>query len=763
MSETSSDHEVVNKEDDDITIRSRSTSTSFVKDAVPPYYCYGSLGKDIHQHDDSVATTKRMQERSDEYFIPMIVADHSDCSYTAAASTTKNSSSDKPSSSDMVLRVERRSVSPWIWKMEQKAAGERPFDGDDQEKTFLLEQYKHYGNWVSVSTTSDEESHLLLERRHDPLEISISGFFLSKVLGFQCNPFVNSHGRYAGAVISSRNTTRNSPVADLRLSMLSTLSTSYNTLSISWAVQIMSRIYPINEGEQSICSTALLGGMIFGQLFGGALGDYIGRHQAMTIVMLTQIFAALASALCFDREHNDSFYLNCFGYQFDYPENLTIFKMLAIWRFILGIGCGGAYPLSATLTAESTSCPQDRGKLVALTFSMQGIGYLIVPLFCWALIGIFGEVSDLTWRIMLGSGSVFGMILILLRTNSRRRRRREGQDQKVWKSKGATSTTTAATMDSVSSFSEENRNGEKKQREIASTPTHRIMMIGHDDKAEKQDTLQQQQETKPSIIEAIRTEQSLTRKLIGTAGCWFLFDVLFYGNTLFQPVVLHSVFGSQETLLDTARDSSIMAILALPGYFISIACIGRQSPRYIQLQGFLCMALLYSIIGYNFASLSKSRTVLLVLYGSTFFFSDYGPNTTTFMLPSMTFSPHCRSTLNGISAACGKLGAMLGASLFEPTAAYFGNNVVLLICSGLSILGAVMTWVGVTPNVGLGTTSTIITTTPSSAVRIGDSTTTKSSDTHNHDDANHDMPTVRIKFATSNRNKSAPSFLDYDG
>jgi Cyanate permease len=299
-----------------------------------------------------------------------------------------------------------------------------------------------------------------------------------------------------------------------------------------------------------------------------------------------------------------------------------------VWRFILGIGCGGAYPLSATLTAESTSCPQDRGKLVALTFSMQGIGYLIVPLFCWALIGIFGEVSDLTWRIMLGSGSIFGMILILLRTNSRRRRRREGQDQKVWKSKGGTSTTTAATMDSVSSFSEENRNGEKKQREIASTPTHRIMMIGHDDKVEKQDTLQQQQETKPSIIEAIRTEQSLTRKLIGTAGCWFLFDVLFYGNTLFQPVVLHSVFGSQETLLDTARDSSIMAMLALPGYFISIACIGRQSPRYIQLQGFLCMALLYSIIGYNFASLSKSRTVLLVLYGSTFFFSDYGPNTT---------------------------------------------------------------------------------------------------------------------------------------
>ena len=28
-------------------------------------------------------------------------------------------------------------------------------------------------------------------------------------------------------------------------------------------------------------------------------------------------------------------------------------------------------------------------------------------------------------------------------------------------------------------------------------------------------------------------------KLMGTAGGWFLFDITFYGNSLFQPTVLH--------------------------------------------------------------------------------------------------------------------------------------------------------------------------------------------------------------------------------
>jgi PHS family inorganic phosphate transporter-like MFS transporter len=91
-----------------------------------------------------------------------------------------------------------------------------------------------------------------------------------------------------------------------------------------------------------------------------------------------------------------------------------------------------------------------------------------------------------------------------------------------------------------------------------------------------------------------------------------------------------------------------------------------------------------------------------VLYGGTFFFANFGPNATTFLLPSMTFTHTCRSTLNGVSAASGKLGAFLGAILFEPVSHASGNDSVMLICSGIAMVGWLFTVVGVEANVGRG-------------------------------------------------------------
>jgi len=138
------------------------------------------------------------------------------------------------------------------------------------------------------------------------------------------------------------------------------------------------------------------------------------------------------------------------------------------------------------------------------------------------------------------------------------------------------------------------------------------------------------------------------------------------------------------------------------------------------------------------------------------------------MLPSMTFSPQCRSTLNGISAACGKVGAVLGASLFEPAAYYFGNKVVLMICSALSMIGAMMTWVGVTPTMehAVASSSDKSGSRTESTTNISSSNAKhppSSSDDHNIGPhaSNHDMD-AQFKFKRK-RNRSAPSFLDYDG
>jgi PHS family inorganic phosphate transporter-like MFS transporter len=461
-----------------------------------------------------------------------------------------------------------------------------------------------------------------------------------EALGFQTSPFLAS------------SDIRNNKASDMRLAMLSNFSTAYNVVSISLALDIMQEIYPVTPQDKSLCSSSLIAGMIVGQLIGGAIGDIFGRHLAMAVVMGLQVIGALVSAASFD-------------------GSVSIYVFLAVWRFILGLGCGGVYPLAAAITAESNTDKQDGSKAVALTFSMQGVGYLAAPIMTSLLIAIFPDNYEIAWRFLLGFGAIPGLVLMVLRLQTRMRLT---STKPTWSLKAGTDS--------------------KRLRE-------KVLMAST-------------REVPVSVIDAIMAEDDLVRKLLGTGGCWLLFDILFYGNVLFQPVVLSAAFGEAETVQKAAIDTAMVSALALPGYFVSVMTVGRQSPRLIQAQGFLMMGILYAFIGIFFHQLARQKFLMIVLYSSTFFFSNYGPNTTvsflnwtrcsqskqhpltsfsgqTYILPSMTFSSPCRSTLNGFCAACGKAGALLGTMIFVTAASRYGHNVVMLACSFISVVGLAVT------------------------------------------------------------------------
>jgi Na+/melibiose symporter-like transporter len=124
------------------------------------------------------------------------------------------------------------------------------------------------------------------------------------------------------------------------------------------------------------------------------------------------------------------------------------------------------------------------------------------------------------------------------------------------------------------------------------------------------------------------------------------------------------------------------------------------------LQGFFLMSTLYFIIGTQWDRLRNDNTkFLLLLYGLTFFFANYGPNTSTFVLPSLIFeNEESRTTLNGICAAFGKFGALLGATLFDPTAEQYGDGTVMIICSVISTIAFIITYWFV-PNTATTTTT----------------------------------------------------------
>jgi len=294
--------------------------------------------------------------------------------------------------------------------------------------------------------------------------------------------------------------------------MLSNFSTSFNVVSISIVLPILETqsLYSnqVTGETGSLCTSALIAGMIIGQLVGGALGDVIGRRTAIFVVMALQIFASLGSCI--------------------FVGGDGAFERLAVWRLVLGIGCGGVYPLAALLSSESqgNSRSEDEQspaqnvralKMLAVTFSTQGVGFVTVPIVALVLLMICGENGlDLVWRSILGFGALPGILLLYLRWKSLRDNVQNGSSSRD------------SVSDDVNEGSIELATINKEQ----STSDGNIHTI------------------RPGLWTSIKTEDQLFTKLVGTAGkmnehSFIVYCLVFYAHAS----MYHSIMRLTATLL----------------------------------------------------------------------------------------------------------------------------------------------------------------------------------------------------------------------
>jgi MFS transporter, PHS family, inorganic phosphate transporter len=314
--------------------------------------------------------------------------------------------------------------------------------------------------------------------------------------------------------------------------------------------------------------------------------------------------------------------------------------VLVAFRFVLGFGVGGNYPASAVLMTEYAR-PANRGRLVGLVFSAQAAGLIVGPLVALALLG-GGAGSNLTWRLLLGLGALPAAAVIVLRR------------------KMPESPRYAAQAKARSRAREDRRPG------TAANPV-------------------------PGL-RAIFTNRRFLLMLAATSGCWFLLDYAYYGNTISTPQIISLISPSASTTTTIAIQLAIFVVAALPGYLLAIARMDRIGHRRLQLIGFIVMGACFAVIGLV-PGMTTVVAPFLVVYGISYFFTEFGPNVTTFVLPGEVFPTAVRATGHGLAAGAGKLGAFIGVFLFPVLQHSLGLRGTLLLTAVVSVLGALLTLV----------------------------------------------------------------------
>lgn len=395
------------------------------------------------------------------------------------------------------------------------------------------------------------------------------------------------------------------------ISGMSFFTDAYDLFVIGVVLLMVRGLFDLSALQLGMLASIALFGAAIGPIIFGYIGDKIGRKYTYWITIIILIIGAIGSAFS------------------------TGFIMLFVWRFILGVGIGGDYPLSATIVAEYAN-KNDRGKLVASTFAMQGFGIIAGALI--AVVLLYAHVPiQLAWRLLLGFGAVPTLTILYARTK------------------------------------------------LGETPWYSLYTAN---KSSKKDPKERSYSIKPRELLAKNWKY-----MVGTSVAWFLLDVSYYGTSIFTPYFT-TFLGYTGIFGPTLASALLLVIAAVPGYWVAVALIDREGRKPIQSIGFLAMGISFIVLALAGSYLlSIIPLAFFVIYGLTFFFSNYGPNTTTYVYPAELYPTQYRARGHGIASMSGKLGAALSTLAFPVILTQLGKYALLGGLGILALAGFVVTMV----------------------------------------------------------------------
>ncbi|KAM6493753.1 inorganic phosphate transporter [Amanita muscaria] len=432
---------------------------------------------------------------------------------------------------------------------------------------------------------------------------------------------------------------------------------SYDIFAINIASIMLGYVY---AGSAGLSPSQDLGvkvatpvGTLVGQLLFGWLADRLGRKRMYGFELMIMIVATFAQALSGN------------------ADAVNIIGALVVWRFIMGVGVGGDYPLSAVISSEFSST-HIRGRLITAVFAFQGWGNFASSLVSLILVTAYKSqllsettakpiAIDYMWRLLIGLGCVPAVVALYFRLTIPE--------------------TPRFTMDI--------------ERNIDQATADIIGALRHQDVDYDPDNIRRVAAPKASwsdFSQHFRKWENF-KLLFGAAYSWFALDISYFGLGLNSAIILSAVgFGSPDpkvtgtfkyyqNLYNVSVGNLILSVAGLiPGYWASFLVIDSWGRRPIQLMGFSILTAIFTVMGFGYNAMIATPAgtkVFIFLYCLANFFQNFGPNVTTFVIPGEAFPTRYRSTGHGICAASGKLGAIVIQVVFAQLKNIGGTNAFL--------------------------------------------------------------------------------------
>ncbi|KAF8856769.1 MFS general substrate transporter [Acephala macrosclerotiorum] len=496
------------------------------------------------------------------------------------------------------------------------------------------------------------------------------------------------------------------------------LADSYAMFSTNVVSPALAYIYwqsDTNGTKGLVINVVTLSGSCIGMALFGILADSFGRKRLYGLELVIGIVATLGLTQV------------SAGYN---QESMNPFAWIVWWRFVLGIAIGAEHPLSALIAAE-WSATRTRGTMLAAVFLMQPIGQFLAYIIGYAsLRGIFhdrlpnwspdgwdnsdskveGTVAiDAVWRCVIGVGAFPALVAIALRLTI-----------------PETPRFLIDVKEDLPAAAQATRRVFPNKKKTPSRQNSDKKFAAESDTAlaSKTKNIPVVQSSSVDIVGA-ELKQRNPGSLPGTAICWFIMDVCFYGLGLDTPRTLAKIFGSRPSDVtpkvydwnagfaeqddniydalygDATRALYTIPLSAIPGSVVFLLLV-NYIPRVTVLRlTFVVLAILFAITGSSLVAVfeTSNHSLTIVFYAFSLFILNVGPNTILFMLPAELFPTRYRGTCYGIAAASGKAGAIIiqlivhFQRITRPSSDKMKLAIMLMCFTPLTLVGAFVAWV----------------------------------------------------------------------